>query len=85
MKRRGILSQTVILQHDNTSLHVGNKTLEKVLDLISVLFWHIMQPMVVILYQRFGTTHWSHFQGLRTQRRKVVNSLVDIDVLFNVP
>jgi len=64
---------------------MGNKTLEKILDLISVLFWHIMQPMVVIKYQRFGTTHWSNFQGVRTQRRKLVSSLVDIDVLFNVP
>jgi len=85
MNRRGILSQTVILQHDNTSLHMGTKTLEKILDLISVLFWHIMQPTVVIYYQRFGTTRWSHFQELRTQRRKLVNSLVDIDILFNVP
>jgi hypothetical protein len=65
MNQREILLQTVILQHDNTSLHMGNKTLEKILDFISVLFWHIMQPVVVIHYQRFGTTCWSHFQGLR--------------------
>jgi hypothetical protein len=56
-QRGGILLQTVILQHDNTSLHMVNKTLEKILDLISVLFWHIMQPVVVMPYQRFGTTH----------------------------
>jgi len=30
----------------------------------SALFWVIMQGTVVILYQSFGTAHWSHLQGL---------------------
>ena len=66
MKRRGIISQTVILQHNNTNLHMGNKTFETILDLLSALFWH-MQPMVVIPYQHFGTTYWSHFKGQETK------------------
>jgi len=32
-----------------------------------VLFWAIMEQVVVIPYQRFGTTYLSHLQGSRIQ------------------
>jgi hypothetical protein len=31
-------------------------------------FWAISQPVVVITYRRFGTTHRSHLQGPRIQK-----------------
>jgi len=34
-----------------------------------VLFWVIMQWVVVISYRRFGTTYWSHPQGLRIKKK----------------
>ena len=36
----------------------------------SLLIWDIMQHWVVIPYQTFGTTCWSHIQGSEIQRRK---------------
>jgi hypothetical protein len=68
------VKQTVILQHDNTSLHMGNKTLETILDLISALFWHIMQRMVVI------PTFWDNLLvpllRVKKPKKKVGHSLV---------
>jgi hypothetical protein len=57
-----------IIQHSE----LGECLKTRILDLISVPFWHIMQPMVVIPYQGFGTMYWSHFRGSRNQRRKLV-------------
>lgn len=37
-------------------------------DTLSALFWDWAQPGVIVLYQRFGTTCRSHFQGLNRPR-----------------
>ena len=34
----------------------------------SALFWEITQPILVILYRRFGTTQRSDLQGLTIQK-----------------
>jgi len=37
-------------------------------DQRSVLFWVMMQRVVVISYRRLGTTYWTHHQGSRVAR-----------------
>jgi len=47
----------------------------------SVLFWVIMQHMVVIPYWCFRTTYLSHLQGSRNPRRKDLRSALFCDML----
>ena len=42
----------------NTKRHVATLLFRR------SLFWDVMQCMLVIVYQHFGTAHWSHLQGI---------------------
>ena len=37
----------------------------------TALFWAVTQCVVVIYYQRFGTTRWSHLQWSRFYRQVI--------------
>jgi hypothetical protein len=44
----------------------------------SAVLWGVMQRWVVILYQHFGTTHQSHFQGSRSPMKGTDLTLVSV-------
>jgi hypothetical protein len=52
-------------QHD---LGLNSQQMQVTFILRSPLFWGITQRRVVIFYQHFGTTYWSHVQGPRCPR-----------------
>jgi hypothetical protein len=50
----------------------NRRILHMPIESLNSFFWDIKQCMVVIPNQNFGTTYWSHLQGSKNPRRKLL-------------